>query len=98
MGFAFLPVAIGSVVGGLLGGHLVQRFVRESGHPEGMWWVISGIGFVATVVMVLYDRCVAPHSAASLRIHPDHPLDRPAQTVQNDFGLRLNMMQSTSGR
>jgi len=59
MGFAFLPVAIGSFVGGPLGGHLVQRFVRESAHPERMWWVISGIGFAATVGMLLYDRLVA---------------------------------------
>lgn len=59
MGFAFLPVAIGSVVGGVLGGHLVQRFVRGSAHPESMWWVIAGIGFAATVAMILYDRLVA---------------------------------------
>jgi POT family proton-dependent oligopeptide transporter len=59
MGFAFLPVAIGSFVGGPLGGHLVQRYVRESSHPEGMWWVVAGIGFGTTVLMVLYDRLVA---------------------------------------
>ncbi|HTG37131.1 MAG TPA: MFS transporter [Thermoanaerobaculia bacterium] len=59
MGFAFLPVAIGSFVGGPLGGHLVQRFVRESSHPEQMWWVVAGIGFGTTVLMVLYDRFVA---------------------------------------
>ncbi len=63
MGFAFLPVAIGSFVGGALGGHLVQRFVREPGHPERMWWVISGIGFASTVLLVLYDRLVAPRLA-----------------------------------
>jgi POT family proton-dependent oligopeptide transporter len=59
MGFAFLPVAIGSFVGGALGGHLVQRFVRGSSHPENMWWVIAGVGFAATIAMVLYDRFVA---------------------------------------
>jgi dipeptide/tripeptide permease len=58
MGFAFLPVAIGSVIGGALGGSLVQRFVRGSAHPEAMWWTISGIGFAATVAMLLYDRFV----------------------------------------
>jgi POT family proton-dependent oligopeptide transporter len=63
MGFAFLPVAIGSFVGGALGGHLVQRFVRESAHPERMWWVIAGIGFAATVAMLLYDRLVAAPGA-----------------------------------
>jgi proton-dependent oligopeptide transporter, POT family len=58
MGFAFLPVAIGSVIGGALGGALVQKFVRGSAHPEAMWWVISGIGFAATLAMLLYDRFV----------------------------------------
>jgi dipeptide/tripeptide permease len=58
MGFAFLPVAIGSVVAGALGGFLVERFVR-GGNPGGMWWVIAGIGFVSTGLMLLYDRFVA---------------------------------------
>ncbi|HEX3552898.1 MAG TPA: MFS transporter [Thermoanaerobaculia bacterium] len=56
MGFAFLPVALGSVVGGVLAGALVQRFIRGSSHPGALWWVISGVGFVATGAMVLYDR------------------------------------------
>jgi len=59
MGFAFLPVAIGSVVGGVLAGSLVQRFVRGSSEPSAMWWVISVIGFAATAAMLLYDRFVA---------------------------------------
>ncbi|HEV7509938.1 MAG TPA: MFS transporter [Thermoanaerobaculia bacterium] len=59
MGFAFLPVAIGSVVGGVLAGSLVERFVRHSTQPSAMWWMISAIGFAATVGMVLYDRFVA---------------------------------------
>lgn len=56
MGFAFLPVALGSIVGGSLAGSLVERFVRGSSTPGAMWWVVSGIGFVSTVLMVLYDR------------------------------------------
>jgi POT family proton-dependent oligopeptide transporter len=73
MGFAFLPVAIGSFVGGALGGHLVQRFVRESAHPEHMWWVISGIGFVATLGMILYDRLVAARPAPPVLIERSGP-------------------------
>ena len=46
MGFAFLPVALGSFVGGALAGTLVERFVRGSSTPGAMWWVVSGIGFV----------------------------------------------------
>ena len=64
MGFAFLPVAIGSIVGGVLGGRLVQHYVKESSHPESMWWIVAGIGFATTVLMVLYDLLVAPRPAA----------------------------------
>lgn len=63
MGFAFLPVAIGSFVAGPLGGWLVERFVRGSAAPAGMWWMLAGIGFTATVLMVLYDRLVAARPA-----------------------------------
>jgi POT family proton-dependent oligopeptide transporter len=59
MGFAFLPVAVGSFVGGPLAGVLVQRFIRESASPAGMWWIVSAIGFGTTVLMVLYDRFVS---------------------------------------
>lgn len=59
MGFAFLPVAIGSFVGGPLAGVLVQSFIRESARPAGMWWVVAGIGLGTTALMVLYDRFVS---------------------------------------
>lgn len=59
MGFAFLPVAIGSLVAGPLGGYLVQHYVKESAHPQSMWWIVAGIGFATTVLMVLYDLLVA---------------------------------------
>lgn len=63
MGFAFLPVAVGSFVGGALAGTLVERFVRGSSTPGAMWWVVSGIGFGSTVLMVLYDRFLTPREA-----------------------------------
>ncbi len=59
MGFAFLPVAIGSFVGGPLGGYLVEQFVRGGRDPAGMWWILSAIGFVSTALMIGYDRLVA---------------------------------------
>jgi POT family proton-dependent oligopeptide transporter len=63
MGFAFLPVALGSFVGGALAGALVERYVRGSANPGGMWWVVSGIGFASTVLMLLYDRFLTPKEA-----------------------------------
>jgi dipeptide/tripeptide permease len=59
MGFAFLPVAIGSFVAGPLGGYLVQHFIREGREPAGMWMVVSAVGFASTILMVLYDRLFA---------------------------------------
>ena len=55
MGFAFLPVAIGSFVGGPLGGWLVQTYLRESFHPATMWYIVAGIGVLSTILMLLYN-------------------------------------------
>lgn len=60
MGFAFLPIAIGYGLAGLLGGWLVTHYVHGAGNPSMMWVVVSAIGFGTTVLMVLYDRFVAP--------------------------------------
>lgn len=55
MGFAFLPVAIGSFVAGPLGGWLVESFLKQTYAPEKMWYILSGIGFGSTLLMVLYN-------------------------------------------
>lgn len=57
MGFAFLPVAIGSIVAGRLGGWLVEAYMRQ-GHVAMMWIIVAGVGFVCTALMVVYDRTV----------------------------------------
>jgi hypothetical protein len=58
MGFAFLPVSIGSFVAGPLAGWLVANYVR-GGHPNTMWYVLSGIGLASTAAMVIYNAVVA---------------------------------------
>lgn len=69
MGFAFLPVAIGSFVAGAIAGPLVERYVgvRKDGiftpgpdfsHAGRMWFWVGGIGVVATLAMLAYDRLV----------------------------------------
>ncbi len=55
MGYAFLPVAIGSYVGGPLGGWLVQTYLVDSYQPTTMWLIISGIGFTSTAMLVIYN-------------------------------------------
>lgn len=55
MGFAFLPVAIGSFVGGPMGGWLVQNYLRDTMNPPMMWYIVAGIGFASTALMLLYN-------------------------------------------
>jgi dipeptide/tripeptide permease len=64
MGFAFLPIAIGTFVAGWSSGYLVKHYV-EGGNPDAphMWFVVGAYGVVSTILMVLYDRFVAPRHA-----------------------------------
>ncbi|MEJ0038205.1 MAG: MFS transporter [Gammaproteobacteria bacterium] len=66
MGFAFLPIAIGTFVAGLSSGYLVERFV-EGGNPDApkMWFVVGGYGVVTTLLLVVYDRFIAPRSGSA---------------------------------
>ncbi len=60
MGFAFLPVAIGALVAGYLSGFLVETFLKQSHRPGMMWYTLAAIGGLSTILMLLYDRFVAP--------------------------------------
>lgn len=75
MGFAFLPVAIGTFVAGAIAGPLVARYVGrrendvfipgpEFAHAPRMWFWVGGIGVVATILMLAYDRLVARRPAS----------------------------------
>jgi Na+/melibiose symporter-like transporter len=69
MGFAFLPVAIGTFVAGAIAGPLVERYVGvrqgesftpgpDFAHAGHMWFWVGGIGIVATLAMLAYDQLV----------------------------------------
>jgi len=58
MGFAFLPLGIGSLVGGPFGGWLLRHFGEEKHQPQMMWVVIVAIGLVTAVLLWVYDRTV----------------------------------------
>ena len=66
MGFAFLPIAIGTFIAGWSSGYLVKHYV-EGGNPNApqMWYVVGAYGIVSTILMLLYDRFVAPKRVAS---------------------------------
>ncbi|MBZ5642630.1 MAG: MFS transporter [Acidobacteriia bacterium] len=58
MGFAFLPIGIGSLAGGWLGGRLMHYFGEVTHHPEQVWWAVTGIGVATTLLMWLYHFLV----------------------------------------
>jgi POT family proton-dependent oligopeptide transporter len=60
MGFAFLPLGIGSLVAGRIGGRLLHHFGEVQRQPQRFWWAITAIGLVTTLLLWVYDRVVRP--------------------------------------
>jgi predicted MFS family arabinose efflux permease len=65
MGFAFLPIGIGSLVGGWLGGRLMYHYGEVLHRPQEFWWVITGIGVATALALWIYDKVVNPGQASS---------------------------------
>ena len=66
MGFAFLPIAIGTFIAGWSSGYLVKHYVL-GGNPNApqMWYVVGAYGVVSTILMIAYDRFIAPKRATA---------------------------------
>ena len=58
MGFAFLPVAIGSFSAGVIADWLRTTYLDSN--PAMMWYIVAAIGFVSTSLMLLYNMFLAP--------------------------------------
>jgi dipeptide/tripeptide permease len=58
MGFAFLPIGIGSLVGGWFGGFLIHHFGEVLHQPARIWWAVSGVGVATAGLLWVYDRFV----------------------------------------
>ena len=65
MGYAFLPIGIGYLIGGRTAGWLLHYFGEVRGQPALMWYVVAGAGLLTTVLLILYDRL--------LRLKPAEP-------------------------
>ena len=58
MGFAFLPIGIGSLIGGKFGGMLIHHFAEVQHQPERIWWAVAGVGVFTAVLLWIYDRTI----------------------------------------
>ena len=58
MGYAFLPVAIGYFIAGILGGHLLHYFGVALNRPQAMWWVVMAVSIVTAALMWAYDAFI----------------------------------------
>ncbi len=60
MGFAFLPIGIGSIIGGWFGGRLMHQFAEVAHRPERVWYAITTVGLLTALLLWIYDRVVKP--------------------------------------
>ena len=60
MGFAFLPIGIGSLIGGWFGGSLIHHYGEVMHQPYKVWWAITAVGLATAVLLWIYDRIVKP--------------------------------------
>jgi dipeptide/tripeptide permease len=67
MGFAFLPIGIGSLLGGKFAGALLHHYGEVQHRPGMIWWCVSGVGLATTVLLWLYDKLLRPKSADEVK-------------------------------
>jgi len=65
MGYAFLPIAIGFLIAGQIGGRLVRYFGDVRHEPAQLWIVVCAIGLATALALVIYDRVVMREPAQS---------------------------------
>ncbi len=58
MGFAFLPLGIGSFIGGPFSGWLIRHYGEDLHRPQMVWWWVIAVGLATTLLLWIYDRVV----------------------------------------
>jgi proton-dependent oligopeptide transporter, POT family len=65
MGFAFLPIGIGSLIGGWFGGRLIHYFGEVKHQPWLIWWAVVSVGVATAFMLWIYDRIWKPTEAVA---------------------------------
>jgi len=63
MGYAFLPIGIGYLIGGRTAGWMLHYFGEVLHRPALMWYAVSGMGLLTGALLIVYDRFVQPRAA-----------------------------------
>jgi POT family proton-dependent oligopeptide transporter len=68
LGYANLPLAVASIVGGPIGGSMFEKYIatpQKNGLPVNtvpMWLIITGIGLASMIGLAVYDRLMGKAS------------------------------------
>jgi MFS family permease len=65
MGFAFLPIGIGSLIAGVFGGALIHYFGEVTHRPQGIWWSVIAVGLLTAFLLWVYDRTIAKRAVVA---------------------------------
>ena len=65
MGFAFLPIGIGSLIGGKFGGFLIHHFGEVQRQPQLIWWVVTSVGVATAALLWIYDKTIRASANAT---------------------------------
>jgi POT family proton-dependent oligopeptide transporter len=60
MGFAFLPLGLGSLLGGWFGGRVMHHYAEVQHHPAQAWYIITAVGVLTAALLLIYDRLLKP--------------------------------------
>jgi proton-dependent oligopeptide transporter, POT family len=63
MGFAFLPIGIGSLLGGVFGGALIHHFGEVTHQPQRIWWAVTLSGVLTASLLWIYNMAFKPVAA-----------------------------------
>ncbi len=63
-GYAFLPIAIAWGFGGAFGGWIYEIFANQMGEPKYIFLVMTGVGLLATVLMIIYNKFIIASTAS----------------------------------
>lgn len=65
MGIAIIPAGVGGLIGGILSGNLIAKFLPENGpkNPLAVWGTYSAIGVACAFLIFMYGRWIARRRA-----------------------------------